>query len=105
MVPSVATKAKASVTPPNCATTPDADVTLRRRTPLGLPVTTAYARSAPANAPTTALTAEIAMLFANDLAMYGLAIPAKLANEMLPSGATSDPPRMMAVGSKRNTAM
>ena len=41
------------------------------------------------------------MLLTNDVNMNGLAIPAKLDSEMLPSGATSEPARMIAVGSRR----
>ena len=40
-VPMVAMKAKARVTPPNWASTPQAAVTKRRKAPFGLPVTIA----------------------------------------------------------------
>ena len=60
--PNVARKAKASVTPPNWASTPQAAVTTRRSTPSGSPVETAYASSAPSTAPSTAVTADSQML-------------------------------------------
>src|ERR1019366_3889569 len=56
--PKVATNAKASVTPPNCARTPHSEVTSRRRRPPSRAVDTAYARSAPKMAPRTAVTAD-----------------------------------------------
>ena len=64
--PIVARKANASVTPPNWASTPHADVIVRRRTPFGLPVAMAYARTAPTTAPMTALTTDSSTLFLND---------------------------------------
>ncbi len=60
--PNVARNANASVTPPNWASTPQAAVTTRRRTPPGAAVEIACASSAPRTAPTTAVTAEIQML-------------------------------------------
>jgi len=56
--PTVATNAKASVTPPNCASTPHKEVTSRRRRPPARAVDTAYVSSAPKTAPRTAVTAD-----------------------------------------------
>src|SRR5450759_51047 len=56
--PTVATNAKASVTPPNCASTPHSEETMRRSWPPSRPVETAYASSAPKTAPRTAVTAD-----------------------------------------------
>ena len=58
--------AKASVTPPNWARTPQAEVTKRRSAESGLPDTIAYASSAPKTAPMTALAADSSMLLMND---------------------------------------
>jgi hypothetical protein len=58
-------KAKASVTPPNWASTPDAAVTMRRSSPPGRAVASAYASTAPSTAPMTAVTAESRMLRPN----------------------------------------
>src|ERR1700674_30320 len=98
----VAMKAKASATPPNWARTPDADMMDRRNRPLGLPVTTAYARTAPKNAPATALTADTDRLSENAFTMYGLLIPAKFVSEKPPPGAVIDPTKTIAVGRSRN---
>src|SRR5438270_302602 len=54
----LAMNAKASVTPPNWARTPDAETTRRRSSPLGDPVTIAYESRAPSEAPRSAVTAE-----------------------------------------------
>ena len=57
-IPTVATKANASVTPPNWASTPHSAVMIRRSVPPGRPVATAYDRRAPNTAPSTAVTAD-----------------------------------------------
>src|SRR5450759_3733351 len=98
----VAMKAKASATPPNWASTPDADMMDRRSSPLGLPVTTAYARTAPKNAPASALTTETDRLRVNAFTMYGLLIPVKLMNDTPPFGAVKAPITTTAVGKSRN---
>ena len=51
----VARKAKASMTPPNWASTPDAATTTCRSWPFGSPRTTAHARSPPKIAPMIAV--------------------------------------------------
>ncbi len=63
--PSVARKAKVSVTPPNCARTPAAALTERRSRPSGLPLTTAQASSAPRTAPISAVIADSSRLRRN----------------------------------------
>src|SRR5712692_11694410 len=70
--------------------------------PRGLPVTTAYARSAPANAPATALTAEMPTLLTDDFTRYGLLIAVKVEKVRLPSLVVNDPSAMIKVGSSRN---
>src|SRR6266571_4858916 len=98
IVPKVAMNANVSVTPPNWARTPAPEVTVRRRIPRGLPVTTAYASRAPATAPTNALTAEMTKLLTNDLTRKGCTTSVRLDSVMLPSLAPIDPAAMSSVG-------
>ncbi len=51
----VARKANASITPPNCASTPDAATTTWRSSPSGSPDATAQASSPPSIAPARAV--------------------------------------------------
>ena len=96
--PTVARKAKASVTPPNCASTPEAEVTTRRRTPSGLPVTTAQASSAPKTAPVTAVIADSWMLRTN-ASRYGPCAAARtLASVGVPASSTNAPATTTSVG-------
>src|SRR5207245_10852742 len=90
VVLSVARNAKASVTPPNCASTPEAEVTARRRRPRGLPVTTAYASRAPANPPARALTRETTAPFTKDLTRNGWLMDVELERVRLPCLAGSE---------------
>jgi hypothetical protein len=78
-------------------------VTTLRSVPRGLPVTTAYASSAPATAPARALTADTTTLLTKDVRMNPrpiAAIPSRLG----PSGLTNAPITTIAVGSSRNRA-
>ena len=59
--PNVARKAKASMTPPNCARTAEADRTMRRSQPFGSESTSAQARRPPRVAPMMAVWAERVM--------------------------------------------
>src|SRR5207245_2361943 len=103
VVLSVARNAKASRTPPNCASTPEADVTARRRRPRGLPVATAYASRAPASPPASALTRDTTAPFTKDLTRNGWLMDVKLEMVRLPSLAANDPTPMITVGKSRNT--
>src|SRR3984893_144956 len=88
------------ITPPNWASTPHAEVTMRRKMPRGLPVAIAYVRSAPSTAPPTAVTADRMTLFTTAPTMYGRDRFAKLTRVGPPSLAKA-PATMIAVGKKR----
>ena len=101
--PIAARKANTRVTPPNCAKTPEAEVTMRRSVPRGFPVATAYANSAPASAPTRALAIEMTALLRNDLMMYACWSSVKFESVRWPSLSPSEPAAMMPVGRRRNS--
>src|SRR4051794_24691747 len=101
--PMVARNAKARVTPPNWASTPEAAVTTRRSTPPGLAVTRAYASRAPKIAPMIALTADSTMLRPNASSTYPWVRALMLASVTPPSPANA-PITTTRVGMIRKTS-
>ena len=102
VVPMVAVKAKASITPPNWASTEQAATTVRRRMPVGFAVDTAYASSAPMAAPVTAEMADSPIDQKAALRTAGSVSTPKLASVSPPVGVWKALTTTIAVGSTRN---
>ena len=106
LMPMVAMKAKASITPPNCASTDEMALTMRRSSPFGLlPITSAYEATAPTTAPMSAEITETRMEAANAAMVFASKSLLKLLRVNPPSTFWNAPTITITVGASRKQAV
>ena len=100
----VAMKANASMMPPNCASTADAEVTVLRTTESGWPLASTYASTPPTTAPMTAVIADSASDCPNAASTDGRLSALRLSRVKAPSAVWNAPTTTMTVGTSRKSA-
>src|SRR5665213_1261772 len=100
--PTIVTKAKASITPPNWARTLDAESIAVRRNPSARVPRSAKQTSAPTIAPTIAVSAESQIEFQKSVRMFGFAKAARLAKVNVPVEVKNPLPTASTAGMARN---